>query len=86
MALGSRMAEIMFHGPPQSGHFCMSIPNTRARSSAHRFGRVGAAGVVPDGSAVVAWTGSGAGTVCVLGTMSVRIVAWGARQPKNRVR
>src|ERR1039458_1156833 len=26
MALGSRMSDTIFNGPPQSTHFCMSIP------------------------------------------------------------
>ena len=41
------MADTIFKGPPQSTHFCMSNPNTRARSSAHFLAR-GEAGALMD--------------------------------------
>ena len=72
-----------FKGPPQSTHFSMSSPNTRARSSAHRLarsGRSGAACGASTGSAAITWAGDGCGT------MSGRILACGAKHPKKRVR
>ena len=72
-----------FMEPPQSEQARRSNPNTLARSCAQVFRRVGAGEAVPGGP-VTDGDGSGAGGF--LGTIWERILACGARQPKNLVR
>src|SRR5271167_3629485 len=79
MAIGSRMAAMIFKGPPQPVQVFISIPKTRARSSAHFFtrgNRRGSGGLA--GSALDSGTRDGRGT------MSERILACGAK--KNQLK